>query len=68
MKGYLSLYRWADSLVECGPKGEVGVGMIDEIRRKLRGAYLNGFQDGQAHKKGSRLQTRRGVRGRRFRG
>lgn len=66
MKGYLKLYEWADSLTECGQFEEVGAGMIFKLRKVIREAYKNGFADAKISKKESNVQTRTGVRGRRF--
>lgn len=68
MKGYLHLYKWADSLTECGYPNEVGTGMIDKIKGVIREAYRNGFKDGEKGITPAKVQTRRGIRGRRFSG
>ena len=68
MKSYLKLYEWADYLIECGQRGEVGAGMIQEIKEKIREAYQNGFSDGGKGIKARKVQTSRGVRGRNFSG
>jgi len=66
MKSYLKLYEWADRLAECGRRGEVGAGMIQEIKEKIREAYQNGFSDGKKGFPPRKMQTSRGVRGRNF--
>ena len=64
MKSYLLLYQWADSLAECGRMNEVGAGMIQVIKEKIREAYQNGFADGAKNITPAKVQTPRGIRGR----
>ena len=66
MKSYLKFYEWAESLTECGPMNEVGAGMIDLIKEKIREAYKNGFSDGQKKVKPAKVSTSRNISGRRF--
>ena len=66
MRSYITLYQWADSLSECGQMNEVGAGMIEVIKEKIREAYKNGFADSQKGITPKKVRTHRGVRGRNF--
>ena len=64
MRSYLRQYKWANSLTECGPPGEVGTGMICRFKEQIYEAYKNGVADG---KKIAKVQTQRDISIRRIR-